>query len=245
MKETYGGIRNMVKRALLFVLAVCLSTPLLKAESISIPAGSTIHCRLTQPLSTKLNFQGDPFTATVTEPYMVNGEQIIPVGSTLAGRITQLTRPGHIKGVGTMQLTADQITLPDGRSFTLSAVLLTAYGADGVKVDGEEGSVKGPHSRLRDVKEIGLGMGGGGFLGTLIGGFHGAVIGGAIGGAAGLVDALRRRGKDLSLPTGTELNYQLTRPLVVQTQSPAVSASRNVVHPLHPDTAHVTEEPIQ
>jgi hypothetical protein len=234
----------MVKRALLFVLAVCLSIPLAKAQSFSIPAGSTIHCRLTQPLSTKLNFQGDPFTATVTEPYMANGEQIIPVGSTLEGRISELTRPGHIKGVGSMQLTADHITLPNGRSFALNAVLLTAYGADGVKVDGEEGSVKGPHSRLRDLKEVGLGMGGGGFLGTLIGGFHGAVIGGAIGGAAGLVDSLRRRGKDLSLPTGTELNYQLTRPLVVETSS-AVTTSQNAAHPLHPATAHVTEEPIQ
>ena len=229
MKETLGGVPNMVKRALLFVLAVFL-IPLGgigQAEQFSIPAGSTIHCRLTQTLSTKLNFQGDPFTATVTEPYVVNGQQVIPVGSTIEGRIADLERPGRIKGVGEMRLAVDHITFPDKRSFPLNAVLLNAYGAEGIKVDGEEGSVKGPNSRIKDLKEVGLGMGGGGFLGTIIGGFHGAVIGGAIGGAAGLVDTLRRRGKDLTLPTGTELNYQLTRPLVVETATPPVTASRN------------------
>jgi hypothetical protein len=80
---------------------------------------------------------------------------------------------------------------------------------------GQEGNVKGPGSKLRDLEEIGAGMGGGGFLGTLIGGFHGAVIGGAIGGGAALVDTFRRRGKELTIPAGTQLNYQLTRALEV------------------------------
>ena len=52
--------------------------------------------------------------------------------------------------------------------------------------------------------------------GTLFGGFHGAVIGGAIGGGVALADTLRKRGPDLTLPTGTELNYQLTRELAIQ-----------------------------
>ena len=218
----------MVKRALLFVLAtfLILLGRIGQAETFSIPAGSTLHCRLTQTISTKLNFQGDAFIATVTEPYMVNAEQIIPTGSTITGKISELQRPGRIKGVGHMRLTADQITLPDGHSYALNAVLLTAYGAEGVKVEDDEGSLKGPHSRLNDLKEVGVGMGSGGFLGTLIGGVHGAVVGGAIGGAAGLVDTLRKRGKDLTLPTGTELNYQLTSPLVVDTQVPPVTASR-------------------
>ena len=215
----------MVKRALLFVVAVSVSLGLAKAETFSIPAGSTIHCRLTQTVSTKLNFEGDAFTATVSEPYMVNSEQIIPVGSVIIGKIASLTRPGRVKGVGHMLLRADQVTLPNGHSYAMNAVLLTAYGAEGAKVEGDEGSLKGPTSRMHDLKEVGIGMGGGGFIGTLIGGAHGAVVGGAIGGAVGLVDTLRKRGKDLTLPSGTQLNYQLTSPLVVDTSMPSVTAS--------------------
>lgn len=216
----------MVKRALLSGLLLLAGLSFARAENFSIPAGTTIHCRLTQALSTKLNFQGDPFRATVTEPYVVNGREIIPVGSTIEGRIAELTRPGRIRGVGEMQLTVSQIIFPDGRLFPLNAALLSTYGAEGVKVTGEEGIVKGPSSRIRDVEEIGLGIGGGGVLGTIIGGVHGAFIGGVIGGAAGLADTFRRRGKELTLPTGTELNYQLTHDLVVDNQAPRASVSQ-------------------
>jgi hypothetical protein len=216
----------MVKRApLCALLAIAVLAPLAQAETYSVSAGTTLRCRLTQTLSTRLNFQNDPFTATVTEPLMIGGKQIIPVGSTVDGRITWLVRPGRIRGVGEMRLDAEKITFPDGRSYSLNTILVNAYGAEGAKVQDDEGSLVGPSSRIKDLQEIGLGMGGGGFLGTIIGGFHGAVVGGAIGGAAGLVDTLRRRGKDLTLPTGTQLEYQLTRTLVVTGDAPRQTAS--------------------
>lgn len=216
----------MVKRALLGILFTVLSVSLARAETYAISAGTTLHCRLVRTLSTKLNFQGDSFTATVTEPLVIDGKHVIPVGSTIDGRISWLARPGRIKGVGEMRLDAEKITLPDGRRLFVNALLVNAYGAEGARVAGEEGNIKGPHSRRKDLEEVGLGMGGGGFVGTLIGGFHGAVIGGAIGGVAGLVDTLRRRGKDLTLPSGTLLNYQLTRELIIHDAAPRETAAR-------------------
>ncbi len=220
----------MVKRAFLFVCLAALSGPLACAEKFSIPSGTTLHSRLTQTISTRLNFQGDAFTTRVSEPLVINGVEVVPAGSTLEGRISWMQRPGRVKGAGAMQLTVEKISLPDGRSFPLAATLISAYGAEGVKMM-EEGAVSGPTSRLKDLQEVGLGMGAGGFLGTLFGGFHGAVVGGAIGGAAGLADTLRRRGPDLTLPSGTELNYQLTRELVIDRESfhakPARAGSGN------------------
>ncbi|MBZ5544294.1 MAG: hypothetical protein LAO07_11540 [Acidobacteriia bacterium] len=216
----------MVKRALLCaLLAIAVVASLAQAETYSVSAGTTLRCRLTQTISTKLNLQNDPFTATVTEPLIIGGKQIVPVGSTVDGHIAWLVRPGRIRGVGEIRLDAEKITFPDGRSYSLSTILVKAYGAEGAKVQDEEGSLKGPSSRLKDIQEIGLGMGGGGFLGTIIGGFHGAVIGGALGGAAGLADTLRRRGTDLTLPTGTQLEYQLTRELVVTADAPRQTAA--------------------
>ena len=46
----------MVKRALLFAVAVLVSVSFGQAETFTIPAGATLHCRLTQTISTKLNF---------------------------------------------------------------------------------------------------------------------------------------------------------------------------------------------
>ena len=218
----------MVKRALLCLfLTVCFAAAL-AAESHTVAAGTKLNCRLTQTLSTKSNFQNDPFQARVSEPLYVGNDTVIPVGSVIDGRIAWLVKPGRIRGVGEMRLDIDQITLPDGRKLALNAVLTNAYGAPDAKVRGEEGYVKGPSSKLRDVQEVTLGMGGGGFIGLLVGGAHGAVIGGAIGAGAGIADSLRRRGTDLTLPTGTQLEYQLTREVLVASDAPRETAAVSV-----------------
>jgi hypothetical protein len=218
----------MVKRALLAaMLALAGSFPVYaetpaRGEPWSVPAGTTLHCRITETLTTKLNHQGDPFTVTISEPVLANGREVIPVGSKLQGRISQMDRPGRIKGVGQMRLTLEQITFPDSRRLPLSAVLLTVYGADNVKVVGSEGFVKGPSSRTPELEEIGAGTAGGTLLGLI---FAHPVIGAAFGAAATTVDRMRRRGKDLTLPAGTQLNYQLTRALEISPAAPQVSAA--------------------
>lgn len=218
----------MVKRALLTVVLAALSVSPVQAEQQSVPAGTTLHCRLSQTLTTALNFQGDPFTATVTEPLVIDGEHVIPVGSTIEGRIARMERPGRIRGVGQMRLSPERITFPDGRSYPMTAILLSVYGAEGAKVAGEEGRVKGPSSRFKDVQGVGAGMAVGGVVGTAFGGFHGTVVGATVGGVAGFFDRLRRRGKELTLPTGTQLSYQLTRSLAIYRENPRASRARRL-----------------
>ena len=205
----------MVKRAALVFSLVLLCAGVEMAANLTIPPGTIFHCRLSQTLSTASNTQGQLFAATLVEPLVVNGNQVVPSGSTIRGRIASLDRPGHVKGVGKMLLSPETLAFPNGQTFTINAVLLHAYGAPGARIANPEGVVRGPNARMRDLKEVGLGIGGGGLLGTLIGGFHGTVIGGVIGGAAGLVDSFRRRGPDLTLPRGTELKFELSRQLVV------------------------------
>jgi hypothetical protein len=207
----------MVKRVLLSVSLLVLGVSFARAEKNTIPVSTVLHCRLTQTLTTHLNAQGDSFTADVTEPVTIDGREVIPAGAKIEGRIAQLQHPGRIRGVGEMRLAAEKVVMPDGATYPLSAILAAVYGADAM-VHGEEGNVKGPNSQLRTLKEVGVGMGGGGLVGTIFGGFTGTLVGGAIGGAAGFVDTMRKRGPDLALPAGTQMNYQLTRELVLEPQ---------------------------
>jgi hypothetical protein len=218
----------MVKRALLATFFTACMGTVGWAAAQAIPAGTILNCRLSQPLSTKLDSRGQGFSAAVSEPLVANGVQIIPYGATISGRISSLRPPGRILGAAAMVLTPETIAMPDGRTYPLSAVLVTAYGAPGTRVVDAEGTLQGPSGRWGQVKEIGLGMGGGGFLGALLGGAHGAVLGLAIGGAAGFVDRIRRGVPNLSLPSGTELKFQLSRALAISkvTEYNLSSASR-------------------
>lgn len=205
----------MVKRAVLVASLVILSTSAGMAATLSVPPGTVLDTKLSQTLSTALNTQGQLFAAVLSGPVVVNGTQIVPAGATIRGRIAVLNRPGRIKGSGKMLLVPETLAFPNGQTFTINAVLLHAYGAPGARIANAEGVMQGPTGRMRDVKEVGIGIGGGSLLGTIIGGAHGAVIGGLIGGTAGLVDSFLRRGPDLTLPSGTELKFELNRELAV------------------------------
>ena len=221
----------MVKRAFLAILLATLvssvapAQTILQDEAVAVPAGTLLHCRMAETITTKLNVQGDVFRLTVTEPISANGQVAIPVGSTVAGHITYMERPGRVKGVGQMRLSVEQVTLPDGKSLPLSATLLTAYGVDNVKVVGSEGLVKGPSSRRPDLAEIGAGTAGGTLVGLI---FAHPVVGATVGLAATGVDRMRRRGKDLTLPVGTQLNYELTRELAVTRNASRIRAANQV-----------------
>ena len=87
----------MVKSSLLAVAVTLLIASWALAEKHTIPAGTTVHCRLTETISTKLNSQGDRFSASVIEPLRIDGRDVIPVGSALGGRIARLQRPGRLR----------------------------------------------------------------------------------------------------------------------------------------------------
>lgn len=205
----------VAKRALLGLLFLASCGSVLWGATYTIPAGTILNCRLPRTITTQISNQGQAFTATVAEPVQINGQTVIPTGATVQGRITSLSRPGHIRGVGKMVLSPETLAMPNGQTFTMGAVLIHAYGAPGARVVDSEGLVKGPSARRGDLEEIGIGAGGGAFVGTLVGGFGGTLWGGLIGGGAALVDRIRRRGPNLALPTGTELKFQLTHQLVV------------------------------
>jgi len=220
----------MVKCALLAVFLATAGISFAEApvgtEAFSVPAGTLLHCRTNQTLTTKLNKQGDAFTINIAEPVSVNGHVAIPVGSSLFGRIMLMERPGRIAGVGQMLLTVQQITLPDGRTFPLAATLVTVYGAENVKVVGNEGLVKGPNSHVPDFEEIGAGTVGGTLLGLI---FAHPFVGATVGATATTVDRMRRRGKELTIPIGTQLNYQLMRELAI-THNASRATAANQVH---------------
>jgi hypothetical protein len=145
-------------------------------------AGTMIRVRLMNDLSSSLSEQGEEFRSRVASDVMEGGNVVIPAGAEISGRVVEVSS-GHFGGHGSMMLRPDTVTLPNGETFRLHAVVTGTPGTH-TKV-GAEGTIT-PDSRLkRDGIEYGAVMGGGALTGAMLGGPVGALAGTIVG--AGVV----------------------------------------------------------
>jgi hypothetical protein len=169
-----------------------------REETFSIPSGDQLRIRLTSPLNSKTNREGDQFTARVVSPSAY-------VNATIVGHITRISHSGKATGKTEMQFAFEEITMPDGRSAPLEAMVEKVYDSSSVKTVDEEGNVQSG-TRTRDTATRGAGGAAiGAAIGAIAGGGKGAAIGAVIGGAAGAGSVYAQSGKDMILDVGTEM----------------------------------------
>jgi hypothetical protein len=166
--------------------------------------------RLDTTLATFSNRVGDPFQAKVSRPVVVSGATVIPVGSTVEGRVTKISEPRRISGRPTIGILPEAVILPSGERYYLDATL-TDTNIRGTDVN-EEGQFKGQSHDRRDTLEAGGGTAGGMLIGGLIGGGPGVLIGGAIGAGSATAHWLATH-RSAILPAGTELTLEVNRPM--------------------------------
>jgi hypothetical protein len=197
------------------VVVLILAAALASAQSL--PTGTAVKMKLENTLTTFSSKAGDPFQARVTEPVVVDGKTVIPVGATVQGRVTKTSEPRRIAGKPTIAIFPENLVLPNGERFMLNATLVDTSLRRGTDVN-QEGQFKGEGHDGKDLTEIGLGTGGGMLIGGLAGGGKGLLIGGAIGATATVTHWLSKH-RSAMLPAGTELVMELSRPMVMNPQS--------------------------
>lgn len=170
--------------------------------SLAIPRNTILAVELLTPLSTDASQRGDRLQARVIEPAEY-------AGYIVEGRVSQVKRPGKVKGVAELQLAFDQIRAPDNRTAVLHAELveIEPMGGADPQIDAE-GGVKGRDSTKDDAAKVGAASGIGAIIGAIAGGGKGAAIGAIIGGGAGTAGVMTQRGKDIRLERGQHLKIR-------------------------------------
>ena len=171
--------------------------------ALSIPRNTILALELLTPISTDVSQRGDRLQAKVVEPNEF-------AGYIVEGRVTQIKRPGKVKGIAELQLSFDQIRSPDNRTAALHAELIEIIPMGGdVQPDVDpEGGVKGRDSTKDDAAKVGAASGIGAIIGAIAGGGKGAAIGAIIGGGAGTAGVMTQRGKDIRLDRGQRLKIR-------------------------------------
>lgn len=177
----------------------------------ALPVGTAVKMKLETAISTRTNKSGDRFSGRVTEGVTLNGRTIIPVGASLEGRIARAQDRRRIRGTPTIDLRPDTIIMPSGDRYSLNAVVVDTSARPDVDVN-DEGKLKGRGHDGSDWKETGIVAGGGAIAGGVIAGREGALIGAGVGATASVVHWLIKT-RSATLPAGTEIVWELSRPM--------------------------------
>jgi hypothetical protein len=202
---------------------------------INVPTGTIIPIILTAYLNSRSSQVGDTVYAETTYPIWLQQRLVIPKGSTIRGTVTEVVRPGRIKGKGRLAVRFDDILLPNGVKRELVASFHGIHGSGDETLDKKSETVSAGASKGNDTGTIASTTATGAGIGAIAGGGKGLGIGAAAGSAAGLASVLFTRGKDIVLGPGTQFDLELNRSMTFSFNELEFSESdlRNVQRVIH------------
>ncbi len=183
-----------------------------------VDPGTRIPLSLINSITTKHAAEGDRIYLETVFPILVGGKIVIPPGSYVAGTVTQVKRPGRLKGRGEIYLRFDSLTLPNGVTRDFRGRVGQLDGRATEELDKAEGKIKSEGNKSGDARTVGESAAGGASVGAIAGSVAGhagmgAGIGAAAGAAAGLAGVLLSRGPEAVLAKGTTMEMVLDRPI--------------------------------
>ena len=192
-----------------------LDPPKQPATSESVVAkGTGIPVALINRLSTKNVQEGAGIYAKTIVPVSDGHKIVIPEGTMVYGKVVRSERAGRVKGKASLAISFQSLTLASGTKIPIYASL---GNSDTGKRKGEATIEAEPG---KDGEDIAVAGARGATAGAVIGVFspgigvgRAAAIGGGAGAAAGLAEALIRRGDDLTLERGTVIEIVLDEDL--------------------------------
>lgn len=167
---------------------------------VTIPAGTLLQVRTSQPLDiTKLQ-PGAVFEATAASDVFEGNVLAIPRGALLTGTVVDMKKPGSLAGSGELSLQITSINL-SGRQYPLQT---------------DVWSSKEPNKAGYTARNTAGGAVVGAIIGGIIGRGAGAAAGAVIGGGAGMLASAHSNGPRVILPPETLLNFHVAMPVAVQ-----------------------------
>ena len=190
-------------------------------EQYTVAPGTHIALGLINSVSTKHSSPGDRIYLETVFPIVIDSHIVIPPGSYVAGTVTDVKRPGRVRGRGELYVRFDSITLPNGVTRDFRSRLGGIDARADEKLDKKEGTVRADSGKVSDARTIGEGAATGASIGAIAGSAAGhagmgAGIGAGAGAAAGLAGVLLTRGPDAILAKGSTIEMVLDRPLVFE-----------------------------
>jgi outer membrane biosynthesis protein TonB len=186
-QQPYGGYNNY-------------PPPQQTSGPVTIPAGTLLQIRVSEPLDIAKLQDGAAFQATAASDVFEGNVLAIPRGAVLQGTVVKVKKPGALGGSGELELQISSVNL-GGRVYPVVSDIW---------------SNKGPNKAGYTAGNTVGGAAVGALIGGLLGRGPGAAVGAVVGGGAGLAASGATNGPRLYLPAEALLNFHLTNAVTVQ-----------------------------
>jgi hypothetical protein len=214
--------RTPVRRVVKPIVVKPVVTPEVPAPVyLNVIAGQIVRVRMNRTITSETARVGDQFTTTVMVPVYASGQEVVPAGSEIIGRVVSVTRASRKSKAGEIGVHFVSLRLPTGIARTINGDL-TDVTTEDVNADNE-GDISGQSATKRNAVFIGGGAATGALIGAIAGGGKGAGIGAGVGAGLGVAGAYFSKGNEAVVKSGTEFGVVLN-----QTLSLPVANVRNV-----------------
>ena len=183
-----------------------------------VQSGTRIPLSMINSVNTKNSAAGDRIYLQTVFPILANGKIVIPPGSYVEGTVTEVKRPGRVKGRGSLFVRFDSLILPNGVTRDFRARVGSLDGRGDERLERSEGKIQSESGKADDAKTVAITGATGGLIGAGLGSQvghmgEGAAIGAGAGVAAGVMMAMLSRGPEATLPKGSTIEMVLDRQL--------------------------------
>lgn len=169
------------------------------SHTLTVPAGTRLLVRTVDAVDSDRNQPGDRFLSSLEEPLYVNETMVAPKGTSVYGRLEQVSQSGQLAGKAQLRLALTGIVI-NGQTVPLST---------------GDYEVSGKSRGASTAKKVGGGAAIGALIGAIAGGGKGAAIGAGVGAGAGTAVQVMTKGDQVHVPSETLLEFSLDQPLTV------------------------------
>lgn len=166
-------------------------------KKVTVPAGTRILIRTTDPIDTEKQKAGYRFAASLETNLQADDEVVAPRGTTVYGHLAAASSAGRMAGSSQLTLELTDILI-NGNAYPL---LTSAY------------EIRGQGEGKKTTRKILGGTGLGALIGGIAGGGTGAAIGALAGAAGGTAIAASKKGEQLHIPPESLLEFRLEQPV--------------------------------
>jgi hypothetical protein len=169
------------------------------AHKIAVPAGTRILTRMADSIDSSKQQAGYRFSGSLETNLQADNVVVAPRGTSVFGRLASASSAGKMSGSSELGLELTDVVI-NGTSYPL---LTGMY------------EIKGSGEGSKTARKVVGGAGLGALIGGIAGGGKGAGIGALAGAGAGTAVAATKKGQQISIPSESLIEFQLTQPVTL------------------------------